>query len=181
MDNCIGNFSVNSVKGELLIEYYYEVERNILDYKIIPIYKIGEDVIDFKGQSNTFMKHKKAIDYILEGKNINELILDNSWNRGFKILGILGRGNKMNKSGVSEIDYFKAFFFYQVFKGSNKLKKYYVELPEKTKPKKVTEEDTIHERVKLAQLILDNNMNSEDVELIKDTVLSSSFFLPLPI
>jgi hypothetical protein len=80
----------------------------------------------------------------------------------------------MNKSNMSEIDYFKAFFFYQVFKGSNKLKKYYVELPEKTKPKKVTEENTFNERAKLAQLILNNNMNREDVELIKDTVLSLS-------
>lgn len=174
MNNYIGKFSVNSVKGELLIECYCEFKRNILDYKIIPIYKIGEDVIDFKGQSNTFMKHKKAVDYILEGKNINELQLDHSWNRGFKILEIIGRGNKMNKGSMSEIDYFKAFFFYQVFKGSNKLKKYYVELPEKTKPKKVVEENTFNERAKLAQLILNNNMNKKDVELIKDTVLSLS-------
>jgi len=174
MNNFIGKFSVNSVKGELLIECYCEFKRNILDYEIIPFYKIGEDVIDFKGQSKTFMKHKKAVDYILEGKNINNLHLDNSWNRGFKILEIIGRGNKIIKSNMSEIDYLKAFFFYQIFKGSNKLKKYYVELPEKTKPKKVTEENTFNERAKLAQLILNNNMNKEDVELIKDTVLSLS-------
>lgn len=173
MKEYVDKFSVNTMRGEIIVESYCELKKDShLDYTPVPIYKIGDDLIDFSGQASTFIKHKEAVNRVLQNKKI-DFPIDHSWDKGFKILNILGRGRKVIKNKISELDYFKAFFYYQVVKGSDKLKKYYIETPENKKIKK-EKIDTIKERAKLAQLILSNNMKKEDVELITETVLSLS-------
>ena len=163
MNNFMGEFKATNVKGEILVKCYYETIMNGFDYKFKPIYKIGSDIIKFDPE--TFMKHKKAHDYHLEGKKI-DFKIDNSWNKGFREL------KTINNNNLTLEDHLKAFFFYQVHKNCNKLKKYHIELSDNIKDKKVLEESSFKERAKLAQLILNNEMNKEDVKLIKDTVLT---------
>ena len=70
-------------------------------------------------------------------------------------------------------DHLKAFFFYQVHKNCNKLKKYHIELSNNIKDKKVLEEATIDERAELAERMLNRRLKllKKDVGLIKDMLL----------
>lgn len=177
----IGKFTVNTKKGVEEVEVYSEMKKqNSLEYSVIPIYKIGKKDLPLSGQSSTFMKHKKAIDYIMANKDL-DFGIDHSWYKGFKMLGILGRGGRMLKDKISDLDYFEAFFYYQAFKYSHKLREFQIIIPsQKSKkeieePKEDNKENTFEERAKLAQLILNNYLNKEDIESITDKVLSLSY------
>lgn len=180
MKEYVGKFNSKTTKGEISIEVYSTLKKKSnVEYEIVPIYKIGDKEIDFESRSKTFSNHKKAIDYIKNGKEI-DFKLDMSWAKGFRELGIMGSGKRLLTNKIEDIQYFNAFFIYQIYKKSKKLEEFSFELfeepkevKEKVKPAtEVPKLDLTVGKYNLIKLIMEKEMEKEDIEKLEKEVLS---------